>query len=455
MAQDSRLLRILLAWAAAATALAAASTWWTCRSLESRLDALSVADRARLLAEAERVTPGVYQSFPPSGPLLFYHLAPQAHHEARFGVSFETNEIGFRSRPVSRAGDSRRILVVGDSWTFGPSVDRPFTAVLEDLLQTGTERWEVHNLSMMGWNTKNEIEALHTFISRIRPDIVVICPTSNDIDEGYAVWRGRLVTVGFESAALFRYSYEYEHRWIDAFKRLDREARLLEERGIPTLVYFLAEWRRLAPYYASRSGFSARYTVVPTPFIDSHYRLTPDVDPGRHASPEGHRLIGTFLYNALLAADIVGGDHRPAPLAQVPVFPGHEFSEVEEDFGFWWPYALRPELIPSVDGRMRQSGLFSTLASRATRDVVVRFRLLEDPGLYPLEVVVRLSSPEPVPVRFRYRRYEPGVQEVTLEKPSALDPYPIVEAGLNCSRAVPVDEGWIPVCLEGVEISAR
>ena len=105
------------------------------------------------------------------------------------------------------------------SWTFGQGVhfDEAFPHQLEKMLNRNHNTWQVYDLAMSGWNTANEIAALRTFFSQLQPDIVVFCPTSNDIDNSLDVWNGHLVLNGFVSQAGFRNSYFYESQWIKVF----------------------------------------------------------------------------------------------------------------------------------------------------------------------------------------------------------------------------------------------
>ena len=302
------------------------------------LEELSKDQRIRLAEDIERIAPQIYQTFPISGQPLFYHMKPNTRYEKVLGSTFITNDLGFRTIPTTpKRQDIKRIVVVGDSWTFGPfvNIEETFTHKLQVMLNRGREPWEVYNLAMLGWNTENELAALRILLPILKPDVVVICPTSNDIDDSFNVWKGRLVYSGFTSGAIFRYSYEYEKRWVEVLKKLQDEVDFLEQQGIKTLIYFLAEWRKLAPYYAAMAGFKAKYTVVPTDNIDERYRLPYSIDPGRHASPEGHELIAAHLYNALLNLDITHG-MAPIRTDYEVVFPGDQYiaAEVEADSGF-------------------------------------------------------------------------------------------------------------------------
>ncbi len=419
---------------------------------EIRLENISSDQRLRLVEEADRIAPPIYQSYPTSGSMLFYRMKSNTHYVNVLGDNFTTNDLGFRTINTSpKAEGKMRIVIVGDSWTFGPSVkyEQTFSYRLQELLNRNGKNFEVYNLSMLGWNTENQIAALRVFLSQLKPDFVVICPTSNDIDETFDVWNGRLVSRGFESRAIFRYSYEYQRRWIANFKTLQKEVDFLKQNGIPSLIYFLAEWRTLVPYYAELSSLKARYIVVPTDFIDSRYRLESNVDPGRHASPEGHRLIAEYLYNALLKLGAVTGTELNSPNHPV-TFPGDQYDpgKVEAEFGFWWEFAQNPDLIPLNEGYMARKGIFSVLADSSTKKVSAQFELLDEPGLYPLTIEIRLASKEKISQKKIFDHYFRGLHEIEVEKPKSLDKYPIIEVHVLADRVVSLPNKVNPVSIK-------
>ena len=280
--------------------------WYRASTRVIRLVDLTDAQRLGLLQQADHVAPPLYERHVGVPPPGFYHLRPNTLHDRRhpaagpagvYGDVFTTNELGFRSAPVTpRTPGRRRLVVVGDSWTLGPGVrfDAVFTQELQRLLDRAGPSWEVINLGMMGWNTTNELTALRVLLPALKPDVVVICPTSNDIDDSYEVWNGRLAQSGFDSDAIFRNSYEYERRWIEVFRQLQEASDALRAQGIASFIYFLAEWHGLAPYYARLAQLTAAYAVVPAPYIREPYRLPAEVDVGRHATAEGHRLIAAI-----------------------------------------------------------------------------------------------------------------------------------------------------------------
>ena len=261
------LLKVLVSTTAGLLAVAAVLSVVTYKlaTRAVRLQDLSVAQRQALLEESNKIAPSIYQPFPLAGPMLFYHMTPFTRYENKFDT-FTTNELGFRAVATSPKPEGvKRIVVVGDSWTFGSGVKKEdtFTSLLESLLNRNAHRWQVYNFGIPGWNTGNEIAALQTYFSRVMPDAVVFCTTSNDIDDAYGIWNGRLMNRGFNSGSLFRHSYAFESRWIRVFKSLQAEVDALAARRVPSLVYFLAEWRKLAPYYAKAADFRVPTSSCP------------------------------------------------------------------------------------------------------------------------------------------------------------------------------------------------
>lgn len=422
------------------------------------LQDLSAAQRQQLLEQANTISPPIYQPFPLVGPMLFYHMTPSTRYVNVFRATFTTNDVGFHAVPSSPKPDGvKRIVVVGDSWTFGQGVeaDETFTSQLEKLLTRNGGKWQVYNLGMPGWNTMNQLAALRTLFSRVKPDVVVFCPTSNDIDDSYDVWNGRLLPRGFESAVGFRHSYAHESRWIQVFQDLQREVDALQGRGIPSLIYFLAEWRRLAPYYARSAGLRAPYTVIPAEYLQSQYRLSSVIDPGQHATPKGHQSIAAYLHNALLDQRIVTGVEALA-IGKRVVFPGQAFdlAVVEEEFKHWAEVAQRSEPMSSTKDLIGRHAMLSVAAPANARIVTVQLQLIDDPGLYPQTVEVRLESRERISSTRVFDRFLPQRQTIEVTKPQSLDRYPIIEVHVTADRVV-VPGDFTPVSMHRPSVEVR
>lgn len=400
-----------------------------------RLEELSAADRQRLLELASQIVPPVYEPFPLAGPLAFYHMAPNTHYTGVLDDTFTTNDLGFRTVATTpKPTGVKRIVVVGDSWAFGDGVhyEETFARQLETLLNRKGDAWQVYDLAMPGWNTANEIAALHTYFSRLQPDAVVLCPTSNDIDDSYDVWNGRLVLNGFSSGAAFRDSYTYRTRWIKVFQSLQNEVDWLSKQQVPSLIYFLAEWRKLAPYYASLSGLHAPYTVVPTDYLAEKYRL-----PNEHANPEGHKLIAAYLHNFLLERRVSAGLEL-LPIKDSVVIPGDKFDEVDvqREFRSYTRYLKRLEQARSSEEFIGKEELFSLDAPAGATTVKVALALIDDAGLYPLTVTAELISDEHTSVVKVFDHFVAGPQVVELPRPASLAGYPVLEVRIAADGAV-------------------
>jgi lysophospholipase L1-like esterase len=107
------------------------------------------------------------------------------HQEERYDRLWERNVFGFRSRyeRVARRPGIRRVLAIGDSFTWGlyiPETDLTWPARLERLLGG---RVEVINMAQRGWTTANEAELLSRLGWQFDPDLVIVQYYLNDTYE--------------------------------------------------------------------------------------------------------------------------------------------------------------------------------------------------------------------------------------------------------------------------------
>jgi hypothetical protein len=92
------------------------------------------------------------------------------------------NSFGYRDieHDPNSLEDKKILFVVGDSFVAGQGIDNPqdrFSDVLAGQLE---DDWEVFNIAMSGWDTKDEFKAIRDF--PVIPDIVVLSYFINDID---------------------------------------------------------------------------------------------------------------------------------------------------------------------------------------------------------------------------------------------------------------------------------
>ena len=99
------------------------------------------------------------------------------------------NNRGWRdqNRNLTNKRESFRILVLGDSLTFGFIVPRTgtFTHLLENKFLKKNLNVEVINISYSGWSTSQQLEALNLEGALYKPDVVLVHFCINDLDENF------------------------------------------------------------------------------------------------------------------------------------------------------------------------------------------------------------------------------------------------------------------------------
>ncbi len=111
-------------------------------------------------------------------PGLFYDLRPSSSNE-----SYTINSHGMRDKEIVSLKDSYRIVVLGDSVTFGGAeIDTKdlFTEVAEKILNDSGKKVEILNCGVNGYNTKQEFIALKEKHMSLNPDMVIFAYCIND-----------------------------------------------------------------------------------------------------------------------------------------------------------------------------------------------------------------------------------------------------------------------------------
>jgi len=188
----------------------------------------------------------------------------------RFGSKPE-NSRGYRDleREAAKAPGSRRVLALGDSFTWGVGVefdDAWPRRVERTLARRRAEPWEVVNLALRGMNTVDEAAQLDSEGFAYGPDAVVVAYVLNDSEDASAAearraeeWKTPRQAPGgpLRRSALFRYvegrlwaTAENRRRiegfrsmygtsapgWLAAQKALARMGARCREHGVPLLV---------------------------------------------------------------------------------------------------------------------------------------------------------------------------------------------------------------------------
>ncbi len=139
--------------------------------------------------------------------------------------SYRINADGFRGNDFDVEAGARRILFVGDSYTFGWGVDQDETldravasALAEPPFNLRVDAW---NLGVPGYNTEQEFHLLNEVLDRYSPDLVVLGYVMNDAQPQYNVHERPSVR------------YRYVNSWLLAFIKDQLNRHLYE--GSPVL----------------------------------------------------------------------------------------------------------------------------------------------------------------------------------------------------------------------------
>lgn len=132
--------------------------------------------------DESRGRPGFFLSDPVRGQRL------AANYDGWFaGVPAHTNSLGFRDvreYSLAKATGTFRILVLGDSVTFGHGAlyETSYPYLLEQRLREWRPdvKWEVWNLGIPGYNTAQQLAYLNEVGQRYAPDLVVVGLFPND-----------------------------------------------------------------------------------------------------------------------------------------------------------------------------------------------------------------------------------------------------------------------------------
>lgn len=133
--------------------------------------------------DEQRGSPGLFVSDPVRGQRL------AANYDGWFaGVPTRINNLGFRDADdasLEKAPHTFRILVLGDSVTFGHGSVHTYPELLEQQLRAWRPEidWQVWNLGVPGYNTSQELAQLLELGPSYQPDLVVVGFFENDITD--------------------------------------------------------------------------------------------------------------------------------------------------------------------------------------------------------------------------------------------------------------------------------
>ena len=135
----------------------------------------------RLSWDDKKGTPGFFVSDPVRG------LRLGENYDGWFaGVPVHTNGLGLRATreyDLRKGAHTFRILMLGDSVTFGHGAVHDYPSLLEGMLKQWKPEtdWQVWNLGVPGYNTSQELAQLRELGPAYQPDLVIVGFFINDI----------------------------------------------------------------------------------------------------------------------------------------------------------------------------------------------------------------------------------------------------------------------------------
>ena len=266
-----------------------------------------------------------------------------------------SNSDGFRSsRELGQTHRPTRILVIGDSFTFGLGVEEEarFTEVVEGI----EPRWHVDNLGMPGWGLDLMIRSLDRFGSKAKPNVVVLAVNTDDFRRlnpwfagigyaytKYAVHHGKLVDVPYPTRSfwdrlrlveLVRTTIWPNHE-VRNWNYFSLNEALVERFRLLTLGLRAAPVIMFLPGRGDTSFDQERRTTLrgwararQIPFLDLTDRIhgagvdSTYISGNAHWNERGHRIAGEALHE-LLATAVLGNagatsEAAPPPAQRMP-----------------------------------------------------------------------------------------------------------------------------------------
>jgi hypothetical protein len=285
-----------------------------------------------------RGTPGFYESDAIRGQRL-----SAGYHGWFAGVPVEVNALGFRDNrqyTLEKSPGTFRILVLGDSVTFGhgATYETTYPYLVEQRLRAWRRdiTWQVWNLGVPGYNTRQELSYLQEVGPIYKPDLVVVGFYPNDLmGDNMPVSPGvirRAVSGALRAMQRHLYSFEFYKRvYLTARYRLmtrDSDRRRLEQLSDESSLLErrpdkAEEDQRLyqADYFDDEQVRD--FICIGAPPVDQESEgelrpklraATPDVAPWLDAVHELQRLNQQGVYRVVffinMAPELCGGQDR-------------------------------------------------------------------------------------------------------------------------------------------------
>lgn len=232
-------------------------------------------------------------------------------------VTWQTNGAGVRGeQPVSAKSKRFRIVTMGDSETFGWSLQQSDT--FQRRMEARDPTIEVINLGVPGYNIENVADYLEEALPQYRPDLVYYMFHKNDVDEPLVLspvlgrsyvfvflrltW-AELIDGVYDGRKQRRFSRVGRNYFQAHIRRMVKACRRV---GVPIIVGFL-DWR-FADYLPPQLKSRAATRLSPNPGfqfvalnIEQYWKRMPRLDD--HMTGAAHDKIASSLCRAISGAE--------------------------------------------------------------------------------------------------------------------------------------------------------
>ena len=121
-------------------------------------------------------------------PDLGYEFRPNAATEAK-GISYLINRFGFRDIEQLQKKNGKRVVIAGDSLTFGWDLplEETYPFLTREALRSRGRRLEIWAMGVTGYNTVQEYHLIRDQALRFDPDLVILQICLNDFEKAISI----------------------------------------------------------------------------------------------------------------------------------------------------------------------------------------------------------------------------------------------------------------------------
>lgn len=246
---------------------------------------------------------------------------------------YEANSSGFRSSDHERGKNSKNIVLLGDSYTFGAFVN--YEDTFGEIIAQANPEFFVHNFAMPGFGVDQMLMTLRHYALDSKPDLVVVGLVDSDFERSLSAYRWKekrskpafkvkngkleLKTIDDQSNPVIKfldthsrvyagyklalrqldYYYPLGHWWPLNGAIIDEIHSICADNGIEVLFIYLPsrEWKPFPMLEKYMADNNYHFINIQTLGIEQPMSLYLEKD--RHFSPPGHKLVADTIENYL------------------------------------------------------------------------------------------------------------------------------------------------------------